>query len=93
MRRAVRHVRMERYVRAYPGDNWAPNYRGNRVLIVLFVEEDLTTHVRVSGADDTAVEAGPLPFGEGLELYVRIARNTCPPWRSLLSSKWGFRNA
>ena len=91
--RHTRFFRMERFVRVHPGDNWAPNYRGDRVRVVLLVDgETLAAHVRVSGADDTAVEAGPLGFGEGAELYARVARNTCPPWRSLLS-RWGFRTA
>lgn len=87
-------IRLRRFVRVHPGDNWAPNYRGDRVLVTLHVNrETIEASVSIWGADDTGVEAGPLELGAGLDLYLRVARNTCPPWRSLLSSRWGFRVA
>ena len=86
--------RQHRYVRVHPGDDWAPNHRGNRVLVALHVDRaTLEAFVTIWGADDTGVEAGPLELGAGLDLYLRVAGNTCPPRTSLLSRRWGFRTA
>lgn len=93
-RRPARTYRLGCYVRVHPGDDWAPNHAGDRVRVALHVDDgDLEATVTIWGADDTGVERGPLELAQGLDLYVRLARNTCPPYRSLLSPRWGFRVA
>ena len=87
------YIRLSQYVRVHHGDDWYPNHRGNRVHITLAVHRaTLVSRVSVWGADDTGVVCEGLTLAVGLDLYVRIAHNTCPPRTSLLT-RWGFETA
>src|SRR5687767_14049002 len=89
--RATPVLRMRRQVLVHPGDDWAPNLTGDRVSVALHVQLDrLNAHVSIWGADDMGVERCPLSLADGIDLYLRVASNTCPPLRSLLT-RWGFR--
>lgn len=93
-----RTITQAHYVRVYPGDDWYPCIAGLRsglrkyVRVALYVLPNTTAFVTVWGADDTGVDSGELTLAAGLELYTRLAVNTCPPRMSLLT-KWKMRPA
>jgi len=90
-------ITYSRKIPVYPGDNWCPNFEGNKVdcsLYILF-EENIYSKVSIWGNDDTGVirEFGD-DIGKAIDMYLKIASNTCPSWESLIkpNGKWKFKN-
>lgn len=74
-------VTYSRKIPVYPGDDRCPNFEGNKVdcsLYILF-EESIYSKVSIWGNDDMGVirEFGS-DIGKALDMYLKIASNTCP---------------
>ncbi len=52
----------------------------------------LECRIAIWGADDHGVERDNMPLAEGIDLWCRLTRNTCPPHASLIT-RWGFGGA
>jgi hypothetical protein len=91
-------IYLRRHIKVYPGDNWAPNIDKDKVRVALHIvfEKNIYSNVSIWGNDDTGVEK---EFGENIsdaiEMYLRIASNTCPPYSKLIDpdGKWKFKRA
>ena len=70
-----------------------PRSKGEYVRVCLHVHHaDLSCRISIWGADDLGLGRDDMPLAEGLELWCRLTRNTCPPYASLIT-RWGFGRA
>jgi hypothetical protein len=89
-------IYLRRHIKVYPGDNWAPNINKVRVALHIVFEKNIYFNVSIWGNDDMGVEK---EYGENIsdaiEMYLRIASNTCSPYSKLIdpNGKWKFKGA
>lgn len=91
-------IRLHHHVLVHGSDDWHPNIRKNKVRVSLNIlfEENIHAIVSIWGNDDTGVEK---EYGENIseaiEMYLKIASNTCPPYSKLIdpNGKWKFKRA